>query len=739
MEVQSNVSSKMSLTDFLGRFGKQLGEKVTQRLKVVYDPADMKCEDEVRAFDERIDSLLRQPFPVQREIIKGVSLSLYRRNRRKLFVCGEMGTGKTTIALSVAGVSDCPMRTLVVCPTHLVEKWKREARQVLPDAKITDLAVKKVITVLQSLRKVSSRPSQHEIFVISKEKAKLGYGWRPAAYARDEIPFCSDCGERAQSKDYYMFAEDLKKKKHVCHKCKNPFWQANSKLRRFAPAEYIKRYLKGFFDLVVLDEIQDYKAGNSLQGKAMGALLSASKRCLCLTGTLNGGYADDLFYLLFRVSPGELKAAGFKYSEVSKWLASYGTLESVRKLDEEDAYYGRGKRKSAMMRKRPGVSPVVIGKHILDKACFIRLSDVIDGLPPYEENVVSLPMDDSVRENYQRLEDDLAKAVKSCGPRVLSSALQALLSYPDSCVLFGENIPVKNKEGDVEHVITAPVVNFGEGSFLRKERELLDLVKKEHSEGRKVLCYLNFTGSRDIRPRLEKILNTAGFRVQSLSSSVPPKKREAWINQRVNDIDVLLVNPELVKTGLDLYDFPTVVFYQVGYNVYTLRQAARRSWRIGQTKPVKVFFFCYESTMQDKAIALIAKKLETALMVEGDLPEGLAEYGSSGDSIVRELGKALVEGERYSGAESAWAIFRKKEIEAQLTVNGQKLTFRKSGVVKDEKSKEHVSVETSVVDDVTIKVTLFEGLKGNKRSVLEVAHDDMDKVLEGKRAQFLLF
>jgi len=699
----------------------------------------MKCEDEVRAFDERIDNLLRRPFPVQREIIKGVSLSLYKRNCRKLFVCGEMGTGKTTIALSVVGASDRPMRTLVVCPTHLVEKWKREARQVLPNVKITDLAVKKVITVLQSLRKVSSRPSQHEIFVISKEKAKLGYGWRPAAYARDEIPFCSDCGERAQSKDYYMFAEDLKKKKHVCHKCKNPFWQANSKLRRFAPAEYIKRYLKGFFDLVVLDEIQDYKAGNSLQGKAMGALLSASKRCLCLTGTLNGGYADDLFYLLFRVSPGELKAAGFKYSEVSKWLASYGTLESVRKLDEEDAYYGRGKRKSAMMRKRPGVSPVVIGKHILDKACFIRLSDVIDGLPPYEENVVSLPMDDSVRENYQRLEDDLAKAVKSCGPRVLSSALQALLSYPDSCVLFGENIPVKNKEGDVEHVITAPVVNFGEGSFLRKERELLDLVKKEHSEGRKVLCYLNFTGSRDIRPRLKKILNTAGFRVQSLSSSVPPKKREAWINQRVNDIDVLLVNPELVKTGLDLYDFPTVVFYQVGYNVYTLRQAARRSWRIGQTKPVKVFFFCYESTMQDKAIALIAKKLETALMVEGDLPEGLAEYGSSGDSIVRELGKALVEGERYSGAESAWAIFRKKEIEAQLTVNGQKLTFRKSGIDKDEKSKEHVSVETSVVDDVTIKVTLFEGLKGNKRSVLEVAHDDMDKVLEGKRAQFLLF
>jgi len=439
------------------------------------------------------------------------------------------------------------------------------------------------------------------------------------------------------------------------------------------------------------------------------------------------------------MSPGEIKAAGFDYGEASGWLAAYGTLEYVRKIEEEDNYYGRGKKKSAMVRKRPGVSPVVIGRHLLDKACFIRLSDIIEGLPPYEENVVSVPMDKVVKENYRALEDDLARAVQTYGTRVLSSMLQALLSYPDSCTLFSEKIPVMDREGQLADVVTAPVLDLGDGELLQKEREFLNLVRHEKAEGRKVLCYLTFTGTRDLRPRLEKILNNAGTSVKSLSSSVSPKKREAWIEKNVKDMDVLLVNAELVKTGLDLYDFPTVVFYQVGYNVYTLRQAARRSWRIGQTRPVKVFFFCYEGTMQEKAISLMAKKLETALMVEGDLPEGLAEYSASGDSLIKEMGKALVEGGDYTSAETAWASFRKKEIEAQLSVNGRETIFAEKTGSKRAKAKPLVSAKTSVKDNVSIKVTIIGDKKGRRQSTLEVVHGDLDKALEGKRAQFMLF
>ena len=63
-------------------------------------------------------------------------------------------------------------------------------------------------------------------------------------------------------------------------------------------------------------------------------------------------------------------------------------------------------------------------------------------------------------------------------------------------------------------------------------------------------------------------------------------------------IDVLVCNPELVKTGLDLLDFPAIVFLQSGFNVYTVQQASRRSWRIGQKQPVEVFYLGYAETAQ---------------------------------------------------------------------------------------------------------------------------------------------
>lgn len=157
------------------------------------------------------------------------------------------------------------------------------------------------------------------------------------------------------------------------------------------------------------------------------------------------------------------------------------------------------------------------------------------------------------------------------------------------------------------------------------------------------------------------MLREAGLRADSLDATVEPKRREAWIARRQDDLDVLVVQPELVKTGLDLYAFPTIVFYQVGYNLFTLRQAARRSWRIGQTEPVRVLYVAYRRTMQETALALMARKLEVATWVEGDLPEGLADYGQVQAGIRDELIQALREGRGAASAESAWASLRRRE------------------------------------------------------------------------------
>src|SRR5439155_12578687 len=74
--------------------------------------------------------------------------------------------------------------------------------------------------------------------------------------------------------------------------------------------------------------------------------------------------------------------------------------------------------------------------------------------------------------------------------------------------------------------------------------------------------------------------------------------------------------------GLDLIQFPEVVWYQQDYSVYIVRQASRRSWRIGQEEPVNVHHLYYKNTIQEKAITLNVKKLHAALLTKGELTDG---------------------------------------------------------------------------------------------------------------------
>ena len=90
-----------------------------------------------------------------------------------------------------------------------------------------------------------------------------------------------------------------------------------------------------------------------------------------------------------------------------------------------------------------------------------------------------------------------------------------------------------------------------------------------------------------------------------------------------------------------------------------MRQASRRSWRIGQTRPVKVVFMAYRNTLQADALKLVAKKLQSSLAVEGELPEdGLAAYGDDGDDLMMALARRIVSGdEEEDEAETVESVF----------------------------------------------------------------------------------
>ena len=256
---------------------------------------------------------------------------------------------------------------------------------------------------------------------------------------------------------------------------------------------------------------------------------------------------------------------------------------------------------------------------------------------------------------FDTLRQALAEALAKGSKRLLATYLQTLLAYPDGCTR-GETV-FDPQTGNV--LVQMPPLS--EDKLYPKEQALVDLVAAERMAGRKVLVYATHTGTRDITERMEQFLTRHGFRVAVLKAgTVAPDRRESWVEERVKQgVDVVICHPRLVQTGLDLIDFPTLVWFETDYSVYTMRQASRRSWRIGQKRPVKVVFMAYRNTLQADALKLVAKKLQSSLAVEGELPEdGLAAFGDDGDDMMLALARQIVSGEETDAdGESVEAVF----------------------------------------------------------------------------------
>ena len=166
------------------------------------------------------------------------------------------------------------------------------------------------------------------------------------------------------------------------------------------------------------------------------------------------------------------------------------------------------------------------------------------------------------------------------------------------------------------------------------------------------------------RTSAQLMLADEGYRTEILTDKIKTTDREDWVQKKLAaGMQVLITNPSLVETGLDLNAFTTLVFYSMGYKLFTLRQASRRSWRINQKAPaVKVYMLYYEDTMQQKCLKLMASKLAVAGLIEGNFSEeGLAAMSDVQD-MTSQMAKELMLGIR-DNVEDIAAAFKKMAFE----------------------------------------------------------------------------
>ena len=449
------------INEYLRAWAPELGERILQ----TYPP--------LQGFDDVASplagQLLRKPFPAQTLAMMGV----VKRwdEARGAAVIAECGTGKTLISLGAVHVhSDRrPFTALAMVPPQLVEKWAREAFQTLPRVRVFFIdglrtptssvgnvgvnevrlrtgriireGVRTTLTELRQ-RKAARTPRQRwdsicgfpALFIVGRDRGKLSYFWRHAytqaacgRYQGSVVNPDTGCpiyigedGQRLLSADFKKAklseilgrqnGDEAAKSRRELY---SALWQADGKkIRRFAPVDFIGRYMPDFFDYVIADEVHELK-GDTAQGNALGTLAGCAQHTVVLTGTLLGGYADEVFNILFRMHPARMVQEGFEYGEagVRMFTETYGLLEKITVIEPEDNSCSEA-RVTKRVRRRPGASPLLFGRFLMSLGAFISLEDISEALPPYREEVVSIEMDPPLKEAYEKLEEDVKNALK---------------------------------------------------------------------------------------------------------------------------------------------------------------------------------------------------------------------------------------------------------------------------------------------------------------------------------------
>jgi superfamily II DNA or RNA helicase len=487
------------------------------------------------------------------------------------------------------------------------------------------------------------------------------------------------------------------KRWRVCD-CNERLWQFTAKPKRWPPAMFIANKMRGAFKYLIVDELHEQKSDSSGQATACGKLIASTRYCLGMTGTLIGGYANHLFPLLFRMCGGPLRDEGFEWAKDLAFTERYGRIERIVTTRESAGELTLSTSNRSMRRDRsgrserrrpvPGVMPSLFGRHLIDKAIFLALEDMADNLPKLREYVggetdedkldydaedhrfyvdCRVPMAAEQEREYKRLESTLVAActelLQKGNMKLLGAMLVTLLEYPDrpwdwtaptgklGHVAVGYWKTGSKADSDWEGVVQPR--SLDQSIVYPKEQTLLEICRREVQAGNQVWTYCQMTGKRDIQPRLKQILSEAGFRVSIMrSKAVKTRDRLAWIEKEGKKADVVISHAQLVQTGVDFFgkkpgshNFNAIVFYQTGYNPFTMGQAARRAWRIGQSKDCRVYYLHYIGTMQQRAMALMARKMAAMMALDGKLDaEGLAamaDDGSAAMALARSISNAI--------------------------------------------------------------------------------------------------
>ena len=623
-----------TIQDYIYKFLNPIKSKVLDTINVLYDKNNIEP-----SINEGI-KLLNGQVPV----VQG-GLEVLKKEKA-LYIGAEQGFGKTIVATKINNsymnmISKKCYNTLIVAPAITLTQWKEEIKKVIN--KDVDIhIIKKTNDFIKLYEKNPKKPTY---YIVGKETFKLSYATEPSynvhtrkvdtdkvtcfdyKYKDKEIMkvlTCPCCGLPLVNSNRvditYLEETDFKKQNKTNSKCSNcgeKLWSATyNKTKKTSVMDYIHRK-KIIFDSVILDEAHEGNNSGSIIGNATRTILrNHCKKAICLSGTSNNGYASSLYNILMALFPNKLKQDDCL--EVKDFIEKYGTLQAMTPIDDDRRYYslsGKTEIKDSAFKEIEGVNPIVFTKYLSSNYIFASIKDVKDNLPPLKTNYVPIiPTQEQIK-NSKMIFDKMKQADSFNAKMYIDSIIKHYINNPTTW----DNMEVKC--GDKVETIEFPQIDMS--CLLPKEEKLLEIVKQEYSEGRKVWIYTEFNNGgqymkgETVPNRLKRILENEGYKVYVLTTSTSTIERREVIEKNKDKYDIFICNPRLVNVGINLVFCPTYIFYQPSYRVDVVSQASARGYRANATLENRVYHLYYKDTFEEEIEDRYQRKIAESNAING--------------------------------------------------------------------------------------------------------------------------
>lgn len=400
-------------------------------------------------------------------------------------------------------------------------------------------------------------------------------------------------------------------------------WRLEEELKKWKP------------DMVIADESQKIKNGQTNQAKALTAIGRVAQYRMIMTGTPVTQSPLDFFSQYRFLDPTVFGSSFVRFRSRYAIMGGYGGYRVVGYKNLEE-----------------------LAEKAHSIAFRVRKEEALD-LPDTVDQVLWAELEPEAKRLYQEMQQEALLLFEE-GTVTAPIVLTQLLRLQQ---ITGGFLPLFSEEEEVcRQVSTA------------KMEVLMDTLEDLLGAGKKVVVFARFL------PEVEEIsrrLIEKGIKHCRLTGKASNRQREKMIQEFQHNKEVKIFVAQIATGGLGitLTAADTAIFYSVDFSLANYEQARARIHRIGQTRKVTYIHIVAQGTLDEEVLARLQSKQDVARMVVDDLKDIL----TGGTEMARVVGKEA----QQAVARAVEAQEQERELEQLLDELEQEL--QASEVSKEEK------------------------------------------------------